>query len=133
MNNPQEAEESYFQIETREIHDAEDQIVHESSGEDVNKDITASELEKAIQNDHPRNSKPALARVNYSDPVPLEYFRNELVTEQQPLIQDTLYQMPNKNPEMSQRNRDPDRPMSQLIQGSEKDPFMEESYQVFKN
>lgn len=27
MNNPQEAEESYFQIETREIHDAEDQIV----------------------------------------------------------------------------------------------------------
>lgn len=67
-----------------------------------------------------RNAQPGPARMDQSDQVIPEQFRNELVTEKQPVIQDTFHQVPYKNPEISERNSDTDRHISQSIAKEEK-------------
>lgn len=59
------------------------------------------------------NAQPGPARMDQSDQVLPEQFRNELVTEEQPVIQDTFHQVPYKNPEFSERNSDTNRHISQ--------------------
>lgn len=68
-----------------------------------------------------RNSQPELARMDQSIQVLPEQFRNELVTEKRPFIQDTFHQVPNKNPEMSERNSDIGRHISQSSIGITKE------------
>lgn len=55
---------------------------------------------------------------------------NTFVTKQHSIIHDTFHQVPNGNPEMSERNIDIDRYKSQSSCGSAIDPYMEESGHV---
>lgn len=112
-------------------------VAKEYHADDVLEDIIiASEIvlksEKAIQNADARNSHHSLTRMDHSNQVLPEQFQNELVrlTEQQPLIQDTFHQVPNKNLDMSERNKDIVRQIGQSSRGVEKNPYMEETDQV---
>lgn len=100
--------------ENHGVHD-QDKIAQEISVDDLHENIKGTEVvennEKTIHTVDDHNSQPALARMDPSDQVIPEQFRNNLVTEQRPLIQDTFHQLqvPYKNQEMSEKNKDNDR------------------------